>query len=118
MTKQEPYNYHLDAQGQPFGRFSSQVASLVQGKRLPAYAPNKVPNLLVYIKNIDKISITEKKLRNNVHYHFTRYPGGLKTIKWQVSFAKNSQQFFLHTLKNMLPNNRKRNILLKMIKFE
>ncbi len=108
----------LDAKGIPLGRLASTAAVLVRGKSNANFRPHLKPKVTVVIKNIQDIKITEKKLNNNVHYRFSRYPGGLKSIKWRDSFNKNPQVFFKNTVRKMLPANKLRKDLLKMIKFE
>ena len=118
LQQSKEKKYTLDAKGRPLGRLASATAVLLRNKNSSSFSPNLRPKVTVIIKNIQKIGITEKKLNQNVHYHFTRYPGGLKSIKWQDGFNKDPQSFFRKTVKNMLPANKLREDLLKMIKFE
>jgi large subunit ribosomal protein L13 len=108
----------LDAKGISLGRLASTAAVLVRGKSFANFSPNLMPHVTVVIKNIQDVKITEKKLNSNVHYRFSGYPGGLKSIKWLDGFNKDPQAFFKNTVRNMLPANKLRKDLLKMIKFE
>ena len=110
--------YHLDASHKPLGRFATEVAALVRGKNAPDFLPSKLPHIRVIISNIKQIGISEKKLNIGARRWVTQYPGGLKTRTWRESFSKNPETFFVETVRRMLPNNKLRNELLKMITFE
>lgn len=111
------HRIQIDASQKPFGRLASEVAQLVRGKKSPSFSPNTVPSIEVSISNIDKIGISEKKLDAQTHKWFTRYPGGLKSRSWREMMTRNPQDFFLNAVRRMLPDNKLRTRLLKLIKF-
>lgn len=108
----------MDAANKPLGRFASEVAQVVRGKKSPAFYFNAKPFTHVIIHNIDSLSISEKKLDTHLRRWVTRYPGGLKERRWRDSINLNRKQFFLLTLKRMLPKNKTREAFLKMISFK
>jgi large subunit ribosomal protein L13 len=122
MTHQSKYNkkmsVRIDATHKPLGRLASEVAMIVRGKNRPSFLPHRLPAVEITISNIEKIGISEKKLDAQTYKWFTRYPGGLKSKKWRELLAKNPRGLFLNAVKRMLPANRLRAPLLKMIKFD
>lgn len=119
VRKEKPSNeYILDAASKPLGRFASEVAEVVRGKRTVQYQANSKPAIHVIINNIDKIGISEKKQDEQLRRWITRYPGGLKERRWREAINKDRKGFFLLTLKRMLPKNRTRESFLKMITFK
>lgn len=116
--KSKNREYHLDAQGQSLGRFASNVAIYLLGKMETDYLAHKKVPTQVFIKNIDKLQISEKKLSKNVSIGFSGYHGGIKEKKWNEAFATNPRKFFLRVLKYMLPKNRQSDQLIKSVKFE
>lgn len=110
--------YEIDAAGKAIGRLASEVAIIVTGKKQSNYTPNMIPSVKVIISNIDKIKISEKKLKNNIFYQHSGYPGGLKKKQWSEIFNKNPQLLFMKIINNMVPNNKLRKHLLKKIIFE
>jgi large subunit ribosomal protein L13 len=117
VTTKTTKRIEIDATEKPFGRLASEVAKLVRGKTSATFAPNKVPAIEVVISHLDKIGITEKKLDGNSHKWFTGYPGGLKSRSWRELFNRKPQDFFLNSVRRMLPANKLRTRLLKLIKF-
>jgi hypothetical protein len=67
----------VDAAGKPVGRVAAQVARLLQGKHKPTYTPHMDMGDHVIILNAEKAIFTGKKL-DEVLYHHTMHPGGLR----------------------------------------
>ena len=110
--------YEVDATGKAMGRLASEVAIIITGKKQVNYLPNTIPLVKVIISNIDKVRISEKKLKDNVFYHHSGYPGGLKEKQWSEIFNKNPQLLFMKIVNNMIPSNKLKKHLLKKIIFE
>ena len=117
MTKDTLIKYEIDAKGEALGRVASQVATYILGKNLPSYQPNKIPNVEVFISNIDKVKTSQTKLKNTIIYTHSGYPGGLKEKKWIDLFNKSPELLFMKVVHNMIPSNRLKKELLKKIKF-
>jgi|GEM_PF-2078401 large subunit ribosomal protein L13 len=118
LAQQKPRQYVFDANGQILGRFATKVAIHVRGKMEPNFSSNTLPQIYVIIKNIDKLSISDKKMNSHVVIHFTGYPGGLRRKLWNEAYTSNPKKFFLRVVRYMLPKNRQAAKLLKFIKFE
>lgn len=110
--------YEIDATGKAIGRLASEVAIIITGKKQSNYLPNTIPLVKVIISNIDRLRISEKKLKDNVFYHHSGYPGGLKKKQWSDIFNKNPQLLFMKIINNMIPSNKLKKHLLKKITFE
>jgi large subunit ribosomal protein L13 len=108
----------IDATGKVLGRLATEVALILQGKKEVDYAPNKEPNNIVIISNMDKIKVTGKKMENETYFRHTGYLGNDKHIPMEVIFKKNPGQLLKLAVTGMLPKNRLRDRHLKRLKFE
>lgn len=100
----------FDAKGKVLGRLSTQIAMALRGKTTPDYRPDRLSNVSVVVTNIDKMRITGKKLKQKMYYHFSGYPGGLKTKRMEEVSAKDR---LILSVKRMLPANKHRPRLMK-----
>ena len=96
----------IDAKNKILGRLAARVAWLLQGKNLPTYAPNRVPDIKIKILNISKIKLTGKKYENKIYRWHTGYLGHLKERKFKDLFNKNPERVFLKVVRGMLPKNK------------
>lgn len=96
----------IDAKGQPLGRLASKVALILQGKNSPSYAPNRVADVKVRVRNVSEIEFTGKKLENKVYKRHTGYLGHLKVTKMSSVFAKKPEEVLKRAVRGMLPKNR------------
>ena len=110
--------YELDATNQSFGRFATQIATILRGKNSPSYTPNKLPNIEVVIKNIEKIKFTGNKLNDKLYYHYSGYHSGIKASKLSELWASKPQQVLRKSVYNMLPKNKTRDKIIKNLKFQ
>lgn len=110
-------DYHIDAKNKILGRVASEIAGILQGKKHPNYAPNRVSKDRVYVENYDKISVTGKKLVQKVYYHHTGYVGHLKETRLEERLAKNPKTAIRETVRKMLPRNFLNQRRLKNLKF-
>lgn len=117
QKQNKPIVYRIDAKGRPIGRVASEIALSVQGKLLPTYSPEKLANVIIVVKNIKEIMITEKKMKEKKYYRYTGYPGGIKMKRLEELFKVNPEKFLLRVTTNMLPKNKLRARMLKKICF-
>ncbi len=113
--KNKPEVHELDAQGRSFGRLASEIASLLQGKRRPDYAPHIDFDITVKISNIDKLKITGKKAEQKLYYRYTGYPGGLKTVTLKEYLNNKPHMILYKAVNNMLPKNKLRSRRLRRL---
>jgi large subunit ribosomal protein L13 len=110
-------DYHIDAKNKVLGRVASEISQILQGKRKPNYAPNRVGTDRVFVKNYGEVSVTGKKLVQKVYYHHTGYVGHLKETRLEERLAKNPKQAIREAVRKMLPRNFLNQRRLKNLKF-
>lgn len=105
-------NITIDATDQPLGRLATRVAILLRGKDQPTFSPNRVFNRQVVVEHIDQIGLTAKKIAQKRYYSHSGYLGHLisRTIG-QIGYKK----AFRLAVERMLPKNRLRKRLMKML---
>ncbi len=108
--------YLIDAKNQILGRLASQIASLLQGKHRPDYAPHVDQADFFVIINVDKIRLTGKKLDQKLYRRHSGYMGGLKLKSARELLQQKPEQILYLAVKGMLPKNRMRDKLLKKLK--
>jgi len=117
-AKAQPKTIVLDATKRPLGRLASEIAVLLQGKRLVGYRPNRTDGPVVVIQHAEKIALTGKKSTQMVYRRASGYRGGLKTIPFRITFAKSPERVIKLAVWNMLPKNRLRDQRMKRLRFE
>lgn len=115
--KVERKTYTINAEGQILGRLATKIAILLQGKNKPDFVPYKDMGDVVMIKNIEKIKLTGKKMKQDKYYRHSGYPGGFKEIPVKRVFDKNPSQVLKRAVLGMLPKNKLRAKRIKRLKF-
>lgn len=105
--------YNIDAENQSLGRLASEIAVLLRGKNNPNYNPSVLPDEKVIVKNLGKIKFTGKKLDQKKYYHYSGYPGGLKSKNLRTAFEKNPVWVLHQAVYRMLAGNRLRDKIIK-----
>lgn len=95
----------VDATDQPMGRLASEVASLLRGKRNPAFTPHTDCGDFVIVINADKITFTGNKLAKKVYKHHTGYTGGLKEETAEKLLARKPEEAIQLAVRGMLPKS-------------
>lgn len=108
--------YLIDASNKALGRLTSDVALTLSGKKKTFYSLHQDLGDYVVLINIKKVKITGKKSINKDYYHYSGYPGGLKSVSFREQFSKNPQWVIRNAVKGMLPANRLRPNRLKRLK--
>lgn len=98
--------YLADAEGKTLGRFASAIATILRGKHKPIYSPHMDVGDHVVVINADKISVTGKKALQKEYYHYSGYPGGLKTVSYARLIQEKPERVLEHAIKGMLPHNK------------
>ena len=70
----------VDAAGQTVGHLATEVASILSGKRNPAWTPFMDMGDHVVVINAEKAVFTGSKTTQKVYRRHTLYPGGLREI--------------------------------------
>ncbi|MBL7058264.1 50S ribosomal protein L13 [Patescibacteria group bacterium] len=117
--KQIQRNVHkIDATEQAVGRIASQIAILLRGKNKPEFLPHIDGGDVVRVSNITKLKFTGKKIEQKKYFKHSGYPGGMKELKLKDVFQKNPNDILMRAVKQMLPNNKLRDGMLKRLVIE
>ena len=106
----------IDATGKPLGRLAVEIVRLLRGKNKPDFMPHKDEGDFVVVKNIKKIRISGRKLKQKVYYHHTGHPGGLKKVPLEKLFKKSPEEVLKKAVWGMLPGNKLRPKMIKRLK--
>lgn len=108
--------YTIDAKGKRLGRIASEAASLLRGKGLASFTPNKLPDVSVEIVNASGTMFSEKKLAQTKYRRYSGYPGGLKELSLKEFVSKKGvPELFRMVILRMLPRNTLRSRLIKRL---
>ncbi len=102
-SKVERKWYVVDATGHTLGRLTSEIASVLRGKKKPIYTPHVDTGDYVIVINADKIQVTGKKLDQKIYYNHSDYVGGMKETTLKDMLAKKPEYVIEHAVKGMLP---------------
>ena len=95
--------YVIDAAGCNLGRLSTEVASILRGKKKPIFTPHEDCGDYVIIVNAEQIKVTGKKLDQKIYYNHSDYVGGMKETTLREMLAKHPERVIEHAVKGMLP---------------
>jgi large subunit ribosomal protein L13 len=105
----------IDATGKVLGRLATQIARLLIGKHKSNYLPYKDVPIKVIVKNVKKMKIFPKKLKQKKYYSHSRYPGGLKVRTLEELFLKDPGKVLRLAVYGMLPKNKLRKKRIKRL---
>jgi large subunit ribosomal protein L13 len=106
----------VDAAGQTVGHLASEVASILTGKRNPAWTPFMDMGDHVIVINARQAVLKGSKAEQKVYRHHTRYPGGLREISAVDMFAKRPDRVISLAVQGMLPKNKLGKAMAKKLK--
>ena len=107
----------IDASGRSVGRIATEIALILRGKNKPSFEPHIDAGDQVTIKNVSDMKFTGRKLDQKLYYHYSGYPGGLKTKKMSEVMQKNPDDVLRRAVWNMLPKNKLRAKMIKRLQF-
>lgn len=105
--------YQVDATKKVFGRLASEVAVLLRGKNKADFQPHLLPKNKVIVSGLDKLVFTGKKMEQKKYYHYSGYPGGMKTRFLDKEWDKDPKKVFRMAVYRMLPKNRTRDKIIR-----
>jgi len=108
--------YVADAEGKILGRFASEIAQILRGKRKPIYSPHLDVGDHVIVINASKIQVTGKKAEQKLYFRHSGYPGGLKATPFKDLLAKKPERVIEKAVWGMLPHNRLGRKMIKKLK--
>lgn len=95
----------VDAENKILGRLASKIASILKGKTKPIFTPYLDTGDFVVVINAKKIKLTGKKLNDKVYYHYSGFPGGMKSITPKDLLQKKPDEVIRKAVWGMLPKN-------------
>lgn len=108
-------NYKIDAKDKILGRLATEIALLLRGKNTAEFIPNKLPINKVEVINTEKIRLTGKKEWSKVYWRYSGYPGGIKRTSIESMREKNPARILEKAVYGMLPKNRLRAKIMKLL---
>lgn len=111
------HQWHVfDATGKTLGRLASEVATLLQGKHKPIYAPHLNTGDFVIVVNAAKVRVTGKKAQQKLYYRHSNYPGGLRSTTFAHMIETHPTRVIESAVKGMIPHNRLGRDMMKRLK--
>jgi large subunit ribosomal protein L13 len=98
--------YLVDAQDKVLGRLACELAKVLMGKGKAVYTSHVDTGDYVIVINADKVSLTGKKWEDKVYYHYSGYPGGMKSITAKKMKEEKPADLLELAVRRMLPKNR------------
>jgi large subunit ribosomal protein L13 len=95
----------VDAEDRVLGRLASKIASILRGKTKPIFTPYLDTGDFVVVINAKKIKLTGRKLDDKIYYHYSGYPGGMKSITAKDLLQKKAEEVIRKAVWGMLPKN-------------
>jgi large subunit ribosomal protein L13 len=108
--------YVVDANGQTVGHLASEVASILTGKRNPAWTPFMDMGDHVVVINARKAVLKGNKVEQKVYRHHTLYPGGMRTVTAKEMLDKRPERVIELAIKGMLPKTKLGRAMAKKLK--
>src|ERR1044072_9632393 len=108
--------YVVDASGQTAGHLSSEVASILTGKRNPQWTPFLDTGDHVVVINARKAVLKGNKAEQKLYRRHTLYPGGLRQTPASEMLAKRPERVLELAIKGMLPKNKLGKAMAKKLK--
>ncbi|MBI3638196.1 50S ribosomal protein L13 [Candidatus Wolfebacteria bacterium] len=111
--------YTIDAKNRKLGRLASEIALILQGKKNPKYEPRLAGDDGVLVKNIGKMEVSGRKMKQKVYYRHTTQIGHLKEQTLEDLWKKRGPAEVLRrAVKGMLPKNKLSVIRMKRLIIE
>lgn len=110
--------YKVDATGLTLGRLAVDIAKKLTWKDKSYYSDFWDAGSFVIVENVDKISVTGKKLHDKIYYSYSGYKGNVKSIALWELLKKNPSKALRYAVRWMLPKNKLRDSRMKRLKME
>jgi large subunit ribosomal protein L13 len=98
--------YLVDAAGKTLGRLATVIATRLQGKHKPTFAPHLDCGDNIIVINASKVAVTGQKLTSKKYYRHTGYPGGIRERTLQEQLTLDPTKVIHDAVAGMLPKNR------------
>ncbi len=82
------------------------TATVLIGKRKTVFAPDQLSGDQVVVVNAKEVYVTGKKPEQKIYKHYSGYPGGLKTYRYEELLVKKPEEILKRAVSRMLPKNK------------
>lgn len=106
----------IDAESAILGRLAAKVAPILMGKNKPEYTPHTDTGDFVVIVNADKIQVTGNKAETKEYDHYTKYPGGYRTVSFREMMERKPEKVVEMAVRRMLPKTKMGTKMLTKLK--
>lgn len=106
----------IDAKDLVLGRVATRVASLLQGKHKPAFAPHQDLGDFVVVVNAAQIRVTGNKANQKTYFRHSGQPGGAREIPFRRMMARRPEFVLEQAVRLMLPKNARGRKMFKKLK--
>jgi large subunit ribosomal protein L13 len=97
--------YVVDAAGQRLGRLTTEIASVLRGKKKPTFTPFMDVGDFVVVINAEKVVVTGRKSTQKLYRRHSGRPGGMKEETFAKLQARIPERIVEKAVKGMLPKN-------------
>lgn len=118
MDKAQRTVHTIDATGRVLGRLATEIVVLLRGKHKATFTPHIDAGDTVRIQNIRGMIVTGGKIDRKEYHHFTRYPGGYKSLPLKKLMKDDPADVLRRAVYGMLPKNRQRADFIKRLTIE
>jgi large subunit ribosomal protein L13 len=108
--------YVVDATDQVLGRLAARIATIVQGKNKPTYAPHVDTGDFVVVLNAEKVKVTGKKADALEYDTYSRYPGGRHLYSYKTMQRLHPEKLLQLAVRRMLPKSKMGRHMLTKVK--
>ena len=108
--------YCVNASGKTLGRLATRVATVLMGKGKTCFAVDQVSGDQVVVINAREVYVTGKKATQKIYNHYSGYPGGLKTYRFEELLVKNPEEIILRAVSRMLPKSKNGREMLRRLR--
>ncbi len=108
--------YVVDASNKVLGRMATEIANRLRGKHKAEYTPHVDTGDYIVVVNAEKVKVTGNKARDKMYYHYTGYPGGIKSITFEKLQDKAPEKVIEVAVKGMMPKNKLSRAMLSKLK--
>jgi large subunit ribosomal protein L13 len=115
-TPMKDTTYTIDATNRTLGRVASEAAHALLGKRSVHFAKNIVLPIHVVITNVQKLHLSDKRIKGKIYTRYSGYPGGFfETGMQEMIDKKGVAEVVRKTVDGMIPRNKLRTPRMKLL---
>lgn len=105
----------VNAKGKVLGRLATRVARILSGKNKISFESNLDSGDYVVVVNAAKVDITGRKREEKMYYHYSGYPGGLKSATFKKLQEEKPEIIIQRAVSGMLPKTKLGKAILKKL---